>query len=74
LGIRHVNIIEVSCRTYNALPIPRIRRQISEIELENGEKALQQLKDQGSGGSKLRKKRTVNKRRRPPHKVSTKKR
>jgi hypothetical protein len=58
LGIRHVNIIEVSCRIYNALPIPRIRRQISEVELENGKKALQQLKDQGSGGS-LRK-RTVN--------------
>jgi hypothetical protein len=74
LGIRHVNIIEVACRVFGDVTIPRIRRQISEAELENGAKALQQLKDQGSGGSKLRKKRTVNKRRRPPHKVSTKKR
>ena len=86
LGIRHVNIIESSCRVLD-IPLPHtLRRQLSEVELENGKKALQQLKAQGSGGS-LRKrtvnmrtlkrhrlKRTVKKRRRPPHKVSTKKR
>jgi hypothetical protein len=78
IGVTHVNIIESSCRVL-AYPSPAaLSRQQSKKETDLGELAIQELKKNGMGGTFKRRrhrlKRTVNKRRIPPHKVSTKKR
>ena len=78
IGVTHVNIVESSCRVFDYPRPSALSRQQSRTEIETGELAIKELKKHGMGGTLKRRhhrlKRTVNKRRRPPHKVSTKKR
>jgi hypothetical protein len=60
IGIKHVNIIDLSCRVFMDAPPPNeLQRQLSQEELKHGNIMLNLLKDRPKdGGTKRRRKRT----------------